>query len=515
MNKNIKKIIAIAMAVTAVSAFAPSGSYNLLTTKAYASDENTESLSKINLETSGGNTIKFYSDDDYDRDDRVEDDEVSDGGEYYAKTSSKRIKFDISGADKKYIKVFASSRSSIKDSAESKKISNTISLSSGNNTVVIKVYKEDVNSKTFDYDEDDEYNKVAEYTYHIKCTSSSSDDDDDDDDKIYLSDITLSDGEVDFSKKTSSYNVKVGSNVDEISIKAKPEDSDYDVHIDGKSVDEDDKWKTSVDLKKGKNKIEIKIEDDDDNKRTYTLNITRGNVEETSSSIYLDSLKLAGSDLTLSEGVRDYNFRVDNSADEVSIKAEPKDSDYTVTIDGEKVDSDDSYTKKVEVKDDVVNSYKVVVKNSSGTEQQYTINIAHKNVDASKFPAINKSSSTNTSSSTTTNNTNNTYVNTNANNWVAVNGNWRYYDDKGSLVTNTWVYDVKSGKEYYVNANGDMARGWLKLVNTWYYLGNDGSKKTGWQFDGSKWYYMDSTGKMLSNTTVGGYRLDASGAWVQ
>ncbi|WP_144395775.1 cadherin-like beta sandwich domain-containing protein, partial [Pseudomonas sp. Kh7] len=88
------------------------------------------------------------------------------------------------------------------------------------------------------------------------------------------------------------YNVKVKSDIDEITIKAKPEDTDYSVEIDDYSVNEDDNWKHTVDLKKGKNKIVITVEDDDDNKRTYTLNITRGEVAATSDSIYLDSLSV-------------------------------------------------------------------------------------------------------------------------------------------------------------------------------------------------------------------------------
>ena len=38
---------------------------------------------------------------------------------------------------------------------------------------------------------------------------------------------------------------------------------------------------------------------------------------------------------------------------------------------------------------------------------------------------------------------------------------------------------------------------------------------TGWVLSNGKWYYLDSDGHMLANTSVGAYRLDASGAWVQ
>ncbi|NCC44536.1 MAG: hypothetical protein EOM18_13380, partial [Clostridia bacterium] len=32
---------------------------------------------------------------------------------------------------------------------------------------------------------------------------------------------------------------------------------------------------------------------------------------------------------------------------------------------------------------------------------------------------------------------------------------------------------------------------------------------------GSAWYYMDSTGAMASDTWIGTYYVDASGAWIQ
>lgn len=587
MNKNLKKVIAVAMSVSAVSAFAPSSAFAVeasngktavgtenkagtetektaVSTDTTKKDDSTSKkddsttkkenetskFSSINLETSGGSTIKFYSDDDYDSDDRVEDKDAEPDEKYYAKTSSSRIKFDISGVEDKYVKIFKGTSKSNKGKDADEKIS----LSKGSNTITVKIYDEKVEDKTVKYDDDD-YNELASYKFVVKYKTSSSDNDDDDDDDqddIYLKDIILSDGEIDFDDDKSTYNIKVNKDVDKIDITAKADgdDDDYEVYIDGERADYDDdheRWRQEdVKLHSGKNEIKVKIEDadDDDEHRTYTLNITRGEAEENTTGSYLDTLKLGSSELTISDDVKAYNFKVPNKTDEITIKAEPKDSDYTVTIDGDEVDDDDSYSKKVEIKDDVVNSYKVVVKNTSGTEQTYTLNIAHENVDNSKFPVIN-TSTTNSNNTTNNNNSSNNNNNTVTNGWNQDNsGNWSYYENgvkatgwrqlggqwyfMDSLGTMLTGWQSIGGSMYYLNPNSDGTRGAMLTGwqfnysnNAWYYLnpvsdGTRGAAMTGWYQDTTgTWYYSYADGKMAANTVINGYRLNGSGAWVR
>ena len=38
--------------------------------------------------------------------------------------------------------------------------------------------------------------------------------------------------------------------------------------------------------------------------------------------------------------------------------------------------------------------------------------------------------------------------------------------------------------------------------------------QTGWINDSGVWYYLDKSGKMLANTTIDGYVLGGSGAWI-
>ena len=96
--------------------------------------------------------------------------------------------------------------------------------------------------------------------------------------------------------------------------------------------------------------------------------------------------------------------------------------------------------------------------------------------------------------------------------WVNANGTWYFMNNAGIMQTG-WVNT--NGKWYYMNSNGSMATGWVNVSGKWYFLNSAGDMATGWVLSNGKWYYLDGDGHMLSNTTVGNYRLDASGAWVQ
>ena len=398
MNKNIKKLIACALTISALSAFMPTMNFDLMTTKAYAASNE---LTSLKLKTSGGSTIKTYSDDDYKSKNEVDDDEIKTSDTYYAKTSSSKIKISTSGAD--YVRVFKGTSNSNKGV----KTSSSISLSSGTNTITVRVYSEDPGTVKYS----DTSKKVSEYKIKVKYTGSSSDNDEENG-EVYLKSLTLSDGNLNFSKKTSSYNINVAESVKEIKITAKPdcdsdEYDDYEVRIDGTEVDEDDNFRKTVSLNKGKNEIKVTVEDDDSNKRTYTLNITRSGTTST---------------------------------------------------------------------------------NNSNT----TTN--------------NNNNSSNSGSPTTT---------IKANQWVQTNGKWQYNDSTGNPIKNSWFADRNYGKTYYLQADGTMATGWLNNNGKWYYLGADGAMKTGWIIDGGKYYYLYADGTMAYNTTINGYKLSSSGAWVK
>lgn len=270
MNKNIKKIIAMTLMVSALGATVPATNLNLITTKAYAS---TGDLTSIKLKTSSGSTINTYSDNSYKSKNEVDNDELENGETYYAKTSSQKIKISTSGVDSSYVRIFKGKSSSTKGV----KTSSTIDLSSeSTTTLIIRTYEQDPG--TVKYSDNSHF---CEYTIKVKCTASSSDNSDEDNGDVYLKSLTLSDGNLSFSQKTTSYDVNVAESVNKITIAAKPdcdsdEYDDYKVKIDDTTVDEDDKFKKSVSLNNGKNEIKVTVENNDDETRTYTLNITRG-----------------------------------------------------------------------------------------------------------------------------------------------------------------------------------------------------------------------------------------------
>lgn len=97
--------------------------------------------------------------------------------------------------------------------------------------------------------------------------------------------------------------------------------------------------------------------------------------------------------------------------------------------------------------------------------------------------------------------------------WVKSNEKWYYLSENGSMKTG-WIKNNE--KWYYLDESGAMKSGWhLDADGNWYYLDNDGSMKTGWFKDtNGKWYYLNSNGSMAFNTTINGYKLDNSGAWI-
>lgn len=97
--------------------------------------------------------------------------------------------------------------------------------------------------------------------------------------------------------------------------------------------------------------------------------------------------------------------------------------------------------------------------------------------------------------------------------WILSNNKWWYRHADGSYTRSDW--EKINGKWYYFDANGWMKTGWLKLGNTWYYLTENGDRvESCWKWINDKCYYFYSNGSMASNTTIDGYYVDASGAWI-
>jgi FOG: Glucan-binding domain (YG repeat) len=74
---------------------------------------------------------------------------------------------------------------------------------------------------------------------------------------------------------------------------------------------------------------------------------------------------------------------------------------------------------------------------------------------------------------------------------------------------------MANGAKYYLEKDGIMVIGWKSLNGRWYYFDGSGAMNTGWINDNGTWYYCNQAGIMLFNTTVGGYKLGPSGAWIK
>ena len=98
--------------------------------------------------------------------------------------------------------------------------------------------------------------------------------------------------------------------------------------------------------------------------------------------------------------------------------------------------------------------------------------------------------------------------------WKRIGGIWYAFDQNGYMRTG-WYWDGRSW--YYLGGanDGAMKTGWQKVNGEWYYLNADGRMATGWQKVNGTWYYMYGDGHMASNTWIGNYWVDGSGAWTK
>lgn len=93
--------------------------------------------------------------------------------------------------------------------------------------------------------------------------------------------------------------------------------------------------------------------------------------------------------------------------------------------------------------------------------------------------------------------------------WIKLNSYWYYFNSDGSMATG-WIIDNET--YYYLYDTGAMAKGWINLSGTWYYLKDSGAMATGWVTSNGDSYYLDTaTGRMLTNTTIDGYKIGSDG----
>lgn len=469
MNKKIKRIIAMTLAISAFSVIGPIKKINFMTKEAYA--------------YSSSDNVAFLNDIDLDH-----------GNISFTKTNTSYSKRVTSSVDE--IQITATPQDSgykvtIDGETNTGTWTKSVDLKTGLNTIRIRVE-----------DPTKSYDTITYYLHITKDSSSSSSSDNEDD--VYLDNISLSDGNISFSRKTKSYDVSVGTSVSEIRIKAEPEDTSSTVKIDGTEVDEDDKYRKTVSLSQGKNTIKIYVENGNDN-RTYTLNIYRGTsipttaaagvgeTDNTQDEIYLDDLILDDGDVPVSfrPKVSGYAVDVKDSHDSIIVKAEPDHTGDIVRVNGDKVDS--SYRKRVYL-DQGKNVIKIKVSNEDDYDEEdddyekreYTLTV---------YRGTSQGTTAGSNTSNTTAANSNVNANVKVSQWVNPNGRWQYNDATGNTLKNMWFFDRNYG--------------------AWYFLDEMGYMKTGWIQDGSgKWYYLYPSGAMAYNTVINGYKLGQNGDWI-
>lgn len=488
MNKRIKRIIALALTISAFSTFSSVLSRNntgLTIKSAYAASYKPSSgeLSSLKVKSTNGDTLDLK--------DGYNGDEVklSEDKEYYVKLTddSDGIKIDaeVKGSDR-IIRIFLSDDTD----AEAYKVGDKLPLGKGNTAVYVRTYESLSDFRNAKDKQKDVTQCEEEYVINVKKTTGSSYDDDSQD-PIYLSKLELNKGDITFTKQRTSYDVKVSSSVDSIKITAKPEDSSDRVRIDGSLVDDSDDYKKTVSLKNGKNEIKVKVTDSKDNQRTYTLNITRGSSSAAEQDdVFLSNLETNEGDIDFSQDETSYKLDVDNDVDSIKITAEPEDEEYLVTINGKELTSGDDYEKEISLAEGK-NTIKVVVEDEVNDKKRtYTLTV---NREESEKAEEVESSNENTESKEESENES---ANTNGIGWFKTDNGWQYKDESGKVLKSQWLYDKEQGVYCYLKEDGYRATGWLQDDGKWYLLDSKGVMLTGWQYTGGKWYYLNSDGAM-------------------
>jgi len=327
-----------------------------------------------------------------------------------------------------------------------------------------------------------------------------------------LRSIYLSEGDnIDFSNDIYSYIVDVDKDTEEMFIKAKPEDPSDIVKINGQVVIKDDNYKANLTLDKGKNKVEIQVEDDNTkNTSTYTVYVYRGGKD----AVYLKDININGSTIGFDKSNTFYNIELDEGTDIVELETVPGEGKYSIATNGKVLDEKNSIKLK----------FKGIGK--------YTINIGLKDEDTQRVGAYTLNIYLGIPVSPNVSGAINAVLKPNQ--WVIVNGRWRYNDVFGDCLKSTWFYDNKyrsyfrfnsrgnmetgwiqdDGNDYYLNSYGEMQTGWLFYEDEWYFLDSKGVMRTGWIQDGGNWYYLRKDGTMATGWIVSKenwYYLKSSG----
>lgn len=445
MNKNIKHIIAATLVIGAFSEVVPAGNglnsfkgFGLGAVKAEAytyKGAGSGELKSLNLYRGSGSELEIRS-------------------SYYGKevdlTSKKDYYVELNGSDGVEIdaevegddyvaKVFTSAA---KD-AKAYDIGDFIKVDSSSANIYIRTYKSEDDFK--DARDDDNVTKCSKtYVIHVKKPDVNSDEELDAED-VLLKSIYLSDGDIDFSKKKTNYDVKVNEDVDDIVVRAKPDDDDYLVDINGDAVDEDGNYEKTVKLDKGNNEIKITVEGDDD-KTTYTLNVYRGKLSSSDTVNNSASSDNNSSSILYSTGKYNTWQQVNGKWQYIDgIGQVMKNKWWFDSTSGNNYYLDENGFRKTGW---LLNNNKWYYFDNDGVLQK---------------------------------------------DWKNINGKW-YNLGKAGVMQIGWIQDSDK-KWYFLDSNGVMRTGWTQMPNgSWYYLNENGEMLYNTTVDG---YTLNKNGVMV------------------
>lgn len=326
-------------------------------------------------------------------------------------------------------------------------------------------------------------------------------------DKPSLKSIYVNQGnDIEFSKDIYSYIVDVDKEEEEVFLRAKPENENYVVRINGEVADKEDKYKKNIKLNMGKNKIIVEVSNNekfrsddyyeslkyenkknDEHKDETKANVNDSEVSEYvvyiyrggTSAVYLKNLMIDNQNIGFTKGKNFYNLDIDEDSNLVEFQFSKFDDRDTIFVNTNELKN--ANTLKIKFKG--IGKYTVtvdVIDYETKRKGSYTFNIYYGiEVTPNVSDSINSVLK--------------------PNQWVIVNGRWQYNDALGQSLKAQWYYDQKYKGYFYFNGRGNMKTGWIILKGNTYYLGNDGKMQTGWVKYENEWYYLDQNGVMRTH----------------
>lgn len=329
--------------------------------------------------------------------------------------------------------------------------------------------------------------------------------------QLFLKSIYISDGgSIEFLKDVYSYIADVSAETEEIFLRAKPEDKDYVVRINGQVVTSEERYRKDIELSMGKNKITIEVSNDaefaddeyyekihkdgqnevNNNVVQYMVYVYRGG----ESSVYLKDITIDDNNIGFKKTTKLYNLEIDDNKKLAELQLSKFNDNDSIYVNNNILKDSDT----LKLKFNGIGKYTVIVDVVDGDTKRkgtYTL-VIYYGIPVSP----NLSDSINSVLK--------------PNQWVIVNGRWQFNDSLGKPIKNQWFYDDNYKAYFYFNGRGNMRTGWIILDTGVYYLGNDGKMRTGWVKDENNWYFMNDNGTMATGwVKVGGvwYNMDENG----